>query len=64
MTNQEIVKQFDDHNTRLTNLEKWRWFLTGGLSVSIVQNLPFLKGIATQGMAILPEVGKVLALGR
>jgi len=55
MTNVEVKEALKEHNTRLTNLEKWRWFLTGGLSVSIVQNLPLIKNIAVQGMSMLPH---------
>ena len=54
MTNKEIMEAFKEHDTRLTSLEKWRWFLTGGLLTASVQNFPILKEVVSSGMAWIP----------
>lgn len=61
MRNEEIMRILEkheethkEHNTRLTNLEKWRWLLTGGFLVLSIQNLPAIKNLITTGLAHLP----------
>lgn len=44
-----IEDRMDKHSTRISNLEKWRWLLTGGIAVLAATRWP--------------EIGQLIAFG-